>query len=204
MTGLLRAALAALLVFVMSSISVAQDRAILYPGEGMALNGKQLVTSAAVFGGENIKTGTGQAQLVASGVTVQIEPDSSLQFGSPMVLGCGVVAVAGNSAVRVRDVIVTPGSATSKYHITNRGGAAIITVDAGSVRVSNGETETLASGQSATRPGDSCPGPLHAGPSVAAKNNGKLLGILGASAAAAIACGVLCRGDNGPVSPAKP
>lgn len=127
----------------------AQDRAILYPGAGVELNGKATQTTSSVYSGDTITTSAAAAQLVEKGSTVQLQPQTSVKFGDSLTLGCGGIVVNGNTAVHVNGNTIAPAGA-AKFEAVNRDLKLLISVESGVVSVGG---ETVSAGQTITRPG---------------------------------------------------
>lgn len=145
-----RAALVVALLFSVNAMVFAQDRAILYPGAGVELNGKTAQTTSAVVGGDAITTATGSAQLIEKGATVHLQPRTSIKYGDSIALECGGVAVNGATTVHVNNNDVVPAGASPRFEVVNREGRVLITVQSGVISVGG---ETVSAGGAITRPG---------------------------------------------------
>ncbi len=181
------------------------DKAIIYPGQGVKLNGNGIQTSSAVMPGDTVQTGSATAQLTGKGLIAQVEPDSTLQYGDVMILSCGGVTVSSDAnAVQASDTRVSPMNGNAKFQMLNRGGKLTINVQSGTVRVSSDQVATLTAGQSTELPSaDGCP-VLAAGKPLAAASTGKGKWIvLGGAAAGAVTAGILLS-DRKPSSPSEP
>jgi hypothetical protein len=209
MLGFFRKAVAFALVSITLAVSVpAQtERAILYPGNNVDLNGNSIQTSSAVMSGDKVHTGDGQAQLTGRGLLTIIEKNSTMQYGDVLLLECGSMLVSSSTfSVQASDTRVTPNAGTAKYHIVNRGGKLTIEVQSGSVRVSADETTVLAAGQSVERLShDGCP-VLGAEKPEAAASGGrrKIVGLILAGGGAGAAGIIFAERNKKPVSPSGP
>ncbi|HET8668606.1 MAG TPA: hypothetical protein VFM10_11540, partial [Terriglobales bacterium] len=108
MTGIPRTTLMLLLSLALPMAGFAQDRAMLYPGAGITVNGRPTSITSAVLSGDTIQTGKGAAQLVYNGATVEVEPGTSFQYGSSLQLGCGGIAIAGAMPIAVAGTAIAP------------------------------------------------------------------------------------------------
>ncbi len=206
MIGICRSTISLLLIAVMCSTTVfAQaDKAILYPGPGIVLNGAPIRISTAVSSGDTVQTSTSSAQLAGKGVMVQVDPSSTLKFGDVMILECGgVVVSSGSNGVQASDTRVTPQNGTAKFQMTNRAGKLTINVQSGTVRVSNDQVTNLGAGQSAEFPSaDTCP-VLASGKPVAPGSVGKGNWVLIGAAAAGGGTAIYYV-TRSPASPSSP
>ena len=206
MQGICRSCVALFLIAgVFSATVFAQaDKAILYPGQGITLNGSAIQTSSAVVSGDTIATGNGSGQLTAHGLVAQIHPNSSLQYGDVIILNCGgVIASSDANAVQASDTRVTPKGGTAKFEMINRGGKLTINVQSGTVKVSSDTSTTLTAGQSSELPSsDTCPA-IVSGKPVAPGATGKGKWILIGAAAGGAAAGVYIV-ERKPSSPSEP
>lgn len=196
-----RSVISSVLLFALPLACFAQDRAILYPGDGSTINGKPTPITATVLSGDKLQTSKAGAQIVQAGSTVQLDTDTALQYGAPLQLGCGAVVVDGPASVDANSTLMVP-SGRASYQVVNRGGTLLVTVKSGMVAIGD---EKVSAGQAISRPGTSGCSATSAAPAVAAKGHGKLIGIVAAGAGAGVAGAVLAgRGDSGPVSPSRP
>lgn len=145
----LRAALVAGLLFAVNVNVLAQDRAILYPGAGVEINGKATQTSSAVSIGDTITTASNAAQLIEKGAAVQLQPQTSIKYGDSIMLSCGGVAVTGNTTVHVNGEAIVP-AGTAKFEAVNRDSKLLVSVQSGVVSIGG---ESVSAGQSITRSG---------------------------------------------------
>lgn len=145
-----RFALVVGLLFALNISVFAQDRAILYPGAGVELNGKMAQTTSAVSSGDTVTTATGAAQIIEKGATIQVEPRTSVKYGNSISLECGGVSVNGNSTVHVNNNTIVPSGASPRFEVTNREGKVLVSVKSGAVLVGG---ETVSAGQTISRPG---------------------------------------------------
>lgn len=205
MTGIARVLAVAFLIASLPCAALAQDRAMLYPGEGISLNGKAISINSTVFSGDSIQTGKGAAQIVGHGVSTYIEPGSLLTYGSPMQLGCGSITVTGQATLKGAGETITATSPAAKFQVINRGGTLLVSVQSGAVNLSGAGNKTLEAGQSANRTGStSCPGALGV-PAVAATHAKAY--VLGAVAAAGGVAGAILAsrgGESKSASPTRP
>ncbi len=207
MQGMCRNLLTLLLMIALLSTTAfpQADKAILYPGQGVTLNGNGIQTSSAVLSGDKVQTASASAQLTGKGLIAQVEPDSTVQYGDVMILSCGGVVVSSDAnAVQASDTRVTPVNGNAKFHMVNRGGKLIVEVQSGTVRVSGDQVSMLTAGQSTELPSaDGCPVLAQGNPAPAARSGkGKWL-VLGGVAGGGAAAAILLSGRK-PASPAEP
>jgi hypothetical protein len=206
MQGICRTLMAWVLVFVLSpaSLLAQADRAILYPGHGVTLNGNSLQTSSAVMSGDSIQTASDSAQLTGHDLIAQVEPSTTVQYGDVLLLSCGgVIVSSAGHAVQSSDTRATPVGGAARFEMVNRDGKLKINVQAGTVRVTNDQTTTLSAGQSSERDSEGCPLPGYLKPApAAAGGKGKWIILMGAGGGAA-AAGVFI-GERKSASPSRP
>lgn len=208
MQGLYRSLVTCLLIMALFSttVSAQANKAILYPGQGVKLNGNGLQTSSAVLSGDTIQTGGGGAQLTGHGLIIQLEPNSALQYGDMMILSCGGVVVSsdGNS-VQASDTRVVPLNGAAKFQMVDRGGKLTISVHSGTVRVVNDQVSTLLAGQSVEIASpDGCPVATATNTPAAAASHARGKWItLGAAGGGAVAAGIFVS-ERKPSSPSAP
>jgi hypothetical protein len=206
MQGICRTLIAWILVVVFSSASVfAQvDRAILYPGHDVRLNGNSIQTSSAVMSGDSIETGSDPAQLTGHDLIAQVEKSTTVQYGDVLLLSCGAVVVSSaGHAVQASDTRVTPIGTTAKFRVVNRDAKLTISVESGTVRVSSDETTTLSAGQSTERASEGCPVAAYLKPApAAAGGRGKWIALVAGGGGAAAAA-IIIDGRK-PASPSGP
>ncbi len=210
MQGKCRNLSAWVLVIVLSSASVfAQaDKVMLYPGPDVRLNGGSLKASSAVMSGDKVETGTNGAQLTGHDLMLQVDPGTSLLYGDVLLLSCGGLLVSSAwHPVQASDTLVSPLGGMAKFTLVNRGGKLTISVQSGTVTVSNEQTTTLSAGQSIERKSAECPvagaATKTTKPSSAALGgNGKWIA-LAAAGGTATAVGVYFA-ERKPASPSAP
>jgi hypothetical protein len=179
------------------------DRAILYPGHDVRLNGNGLQTSSAVMSGDMIETGSDPAQLTGHDLIAKVEDHTTVQYGDVLLLSCGaVVASGGSHAVQASDTRVTPIGGAAKFRIVNRDAKLTISVESGTVRVSSDETTTLSAGQSTERTSEGCPVAAYLKAPPAASGGKKWVALVVAGGGAA-AAGIII-GERKPTSPSAP
>lgn len=207
MQGMCRNLLTLLLIIAMLSTTAFSqaDKAILYPGQGVTLNGNGIQTSSAVLSGDKVQTASAGAQLTGKGLIAQVDPESTIQYGDVMILSCGGVTVSSDgNAVQASDTRVTPVNGNAKFQMVNRGGKLTVNVESGTVRVSGDQVTMLTAGQSTELPSaDGCPVVAQGNPAPAAKSGkGKWI-LIGGAAGGATAAAILLSGRK-PTSPAEP
>lgn len=183
------------------------ERAIVYPGQDVRLNGNQIQMSSAVMSGDKIQTGTSSAQLTGRGLLALIESNSALQYGDVMILECGGVSVSSSAnGVQASDTRVTPAGNMAKFQIVNRGGKLTISVQSGAIRVSSDEISMLSAGQSIERAShDGCPvATAQKTPAAASGGRGKMIGLVIAGGGAGAAGIIIAGRDKKPVSASRP
>jgi hypothetical protein len=195
----LRTALVAGLLFSVNVNVFAQDRAILYPGAGVELNGKVTQATSAVSNGDTITTAASAAQLIEKGATLQLQPQTSIKYGDSVTLGCGGVVVNGNTIVHVNGEAIVP-AGPAKFEAVNRDSKLLVSVQSGVVSIGG---ESVSAGQSATRPGTTGCASL-APVAKAGKGMGKaLVGAAAAGGAVAGSCLAWWCASKDDISPSK-
>ena len=192
-----------LVVFLPAAL-MAENRAMLYPSEGVSVNGKAVSRASTVFSGDSIETGKGSAQIVGPGLSIQMEPGSSLAYGAPMRLGCGSISVSGEGNVMSAGETITASSPT-KFQVVNRGGTVMVSVQSGAVRLRGNGSRTLQAGQSASHQGSTdCPVMADAA-KFPAKSHAKVFALAGAAGAGAAGAAIsAATRKESPVSPTRP
>ncbi len=182
---------------------------ILYPSEGVRLNGGAVVVSAAVSNGSQIQTAGSPALITAPGSTVQLMANTTLVFGSVLQLGCGgtVVTTSRGVSIRAGGLTVTAGRADSKFEVLNGAGKIDVVVHSGTVQIAQSDgTSLLQAGQSVSRPGDpACPattwGSSQTTQTAARTINRKLVILAAAGGGAAVAAVLATRKTPSPTAP---
>jgi hypothetical protein len=132
--------------------------AMLYTSGTTWLNGNAIPKSSAVFSGDTIQTREDSvANLNATGATVNIGPDSLLEFqGDGLKLERGAVSIWTEKGLvtRIGEVTVTPASnsTSTEFEVKDTYGTIVIVARKGSLVITDAKgTSTLAEGQQATR-----------------------------------------------------
>ncbi len=194
-----------LIAVVFSTSALAQvDKAILYPGQGITLNGSSIQTSSAVVSGDTVQTADTTAQLVGQGLIAQVHPDSRVQYGDILILSCGGVLVSSSAnAVQASDTRVAPQNGTAKFEMINRGGKLTINVQSGTVRVSSDKVSMLTAGQSTEVPSSDTCSVIAGLKPVAPATSGRAKWLLIGTAGVAGAVGIYIV-ERSPSSPSAP
>ncbi len=202
-------ALLTLVAFVTGS-SVAQGSGgILYPNDGVTLNGRFVFVSAAVTQGNKVQTSVKSTLLAIPGAMLQLFPNTTLSFDRVVQLGCGglVVMSVRGVAVQAAGMTVAAADGNTQFEILNGSGRIDVIVRNGSVQISDA-TAVLQAGQSATRVGDAgCPavrpiGATAPATATAAKHTMRTVLIVGAAGGGGAAAAVLATRKS--VSPSQP
>ncbi len=188
---------------------------VIYPQAGVTLKGNPVVTSTAVYAGDQIQTGELSTLLTGDGISMQLKPRTTLTFGKAAELGCGGLVLVTSKSIPVRfaNMEVTPAGNPAKLEIDNAGGTTTVTVRNGAATLNQaGQISQLREGQSISRPSaQRCPaGVAGSTRTTTPATSSSFLGgsslywIIGGVAAAGITAGVLAtRGEKG-VSPSTP
>lgn len=132
------------------------DRAMLYSGGTVSLNGSASPASSVIFSGDLIQTTAGSvAKINALGSSLIVLADSQVQFESNAVtLQHGGVAVSTSKgmATHAGDLTVTPvASVWTQFDVTDLDGKVQIAARKGDLTLDDGNgTTTLAQGQQTT------------------------------------------------------
>jgi hypothetical protein len=200
-----------ILVVAFATVSAQTGAGMLYPAEGVMVNGKQIATTTALFSGDKVTTAGNPTMLNSDGQAIRVGPETSLTFGHMADLGCGSIAVTASrpSAVRAGSGTVIRTASTSDFELIALNNKLLLKVKSGEVNLSDRSQErVLTAGQSTSIPGTSCPA-VNAGKGskpVAAMSSGsgKTIAIVGAAAAGAAAVGIAARSKDKSVSPSRP
>ena len=132
------------------------DRAMLYSGGTVSLNGSASPASSVIFSGDLIQTTAGSvAKINALGSSLIVLADSRVQFESnAIILEHGGVAVSTSKgmAAHAGDLTVTPvASVWTQFDVTDLDGKVQIAARKGDLTLDDGNgTTTLAQGQQTT------------------------------------------------------
>jgi len=188
---------------------------VLYPQEGVTVKGNPVVTSTAVYAGDEIQTGALSTLLTGAGVSMQLKPHTSLKFGKTAELGCGglVLVTSQPIPVRLAGIDVIPSGNPAKLEVENGSGTASVSVRSGTATINQaGQISRLQEGQSITRSvAQRCPAPVAGStpamnPAVASSFAGgtSLYWIIGGGAVAGVLAGVLATRGDKHISPSAP
>ena len=212
-----------LTILTVPAIGVDTGGAILRNNGGVLLNGAAAPSSSAVFSGDTVQTqAKSAARIELEGSTIDVGPDTLIQFGSEEIsLDHGSIVVNTSRSLKVRSgcVVVTPVYADwTLYDVTDTDGKVIVSahrrdvnLDSRSSRLSEAKqqpTRTQAivhEGEQKSRE-ERC-----GGAPVESASRAAVGGFLDSTRAKWIALGVagiiacrsLCQSDD-PVSPSKP
>jgi hypothetical protein len=132
------------------------DRAMLYSGGTVSLNGSASPASSVIFSGDLIQTTAGSvAKINALGSSLIVLADSQVQFESnAVILQHGGVAVSTSKgmATHAGDLTVTPAASVwTQFDVTDLDGKVQIAARKGDLMLDDGNgTTTLAQGQQTT------------------------------------------------------
>jgi hypothetical protein len=132
------------------------ERAMLYSGGTVSLNGSSSPASSVIFSGDLIQTTAGSvAKINASGSSLLVLSDSLVQFdGSTVNLDHGGVTVSTSKALATRagDITVTPkDTAWTQFDVSSVDGNVQIVAKEGDLTIDDpAGTTTLAQGQQTT------------------------------------------------------
>jgi hypothetical protein len=121
--------------------AAAPERAgVLYPQEGVTVKGNPVLTSTAVYAGDEIQTGKLSTLLTGEGVSLQLKPHTSLKFGKAAELGCGGLVLVTRHSIPVRfaGIEVTPAGNPARLEVDNAGGTATVSVKSGMATLNQG------------------------------------------------------------------
>ncbi len=198
-----------------TSAEASPQTGVLYPQAGVTVKGNPVVTSTAVHAGDEIQTGNLSTLLTGDGVSLMLQPHTSLKFGKAAELGCGGLVLVTSKAVPVRfaGMEVTPEGNPAKLEVSNAGGSTTVAVKSGTAMVKQGaQISRLEAGQSITRPATQpCPTAV-AGQQAATEpatassvwGGSGLYWVIGGVAAGGAAAGILATRGGGRVSPSAP
>ena len=188
---------------------------VLYPQEGVTVKGNPVVTSTAVYAGDEIQTGALSTLLTGAGVSLQLKPHTSLKFGKTAELGCGGLVPVTSHAIPVRlaGIEVIASGNPAKLEVDNGSGTATVSVRNGTATINQaGQISRLQEGQSITRSvAQRCPAAVASStpaldPAVASSFVGGagLYWIIGGVAGAGVLAGVVATRGHKHISPSAP
>jgi len=188
---------------------------VLYPQEGVTVKGNPVVTSTAVYAGDEIQTGALSTLLTGAGVSMQLKPHTSLKFGKTAELGCGglVLVTSQSIPVRLAGIEVIASGNPAKLEVDNGSGTATVSVRNGTATINQaGQISRLQEGQSISRPvAQRCPAAVAAGtqaanPALASSFVGGagLYWVIGGVAGAGVLAGVVATRGDKHISPSAP
>lgn len=187
---------------------------VLYPQEGVTVKGNPVVTSTAVYAGDEIQTGALSTLLTGAGVSMQLKPHTSLKFGKTAELGCGGLVLVTSQAIPVRlaGLEVIPSGNPAKLEVENGSGTARVSVRSGAATVKQaGQISRLREGQSITRSvAQRCPAPVAGSPATTPAVASSFAGgtglywVIGGGAVAGVTAGVLATRGGKSISPSAP
>lgn len=108
----------------------------------VTVNGSELRHERAIFAGDTVASGErATATLTAAGSSVQLQPNSTLVFGSDSVTvrdGGARISTSRGMTARVDNVTVAPAAAAADYSVNRTGADLQITASRSSLTISDG------------------------------------------------------------------
>lgn len=76
-----------------------QKDIVVYPGAGTSVDGKPALIRSLLTSGDQVQTTTGISKLTVGSVEIELDPNTSVTVGDPLILTCGRVSVRTGSIV---------------------------------------------------------------------------------------------------------
>ena len=142
-------ALLLLSIFPASTILAQTQGAIVYSGNGVKVNGREISGHTAIFAGDRVETKE-NTTIIANGASVVLAPGSSLTYGTDGVTVEGNALIRANKGfqVHIGSMVITPQDATQFAVARDKNGVKV-SATAGSLSLFNGrESVVVTSGNS--------------------------------------------------------